>query len=428
MNFYIISIILFTFVLSNDDYLNTQVLFDTGEYIEARDMFEVITEKNEDIFYLGFQIYYKLDDLNKANEYLQQAVKANEDKYMEEGDNLGLFINELKNAKVTLDNGFFEEAIEELELLLSKYPDNSIVNFRLGYAYKEKKNYDKAAQYFKEAKKINPYNSTYSDVIVTLAKIQESLGQDEYTRQDYQLALNYFNKALDYEPTYAPVMFRIGNIYYKIKDYDLAIEYYRDGIKYSDLSPKKYKYLNQLGKFYTKANNNEKALEVFVKVLDIQPGYVPALFEKAKIFNSQGNVNDSKTLLLQITNIDPTYVSSYELLMDIEKDLKNYDQALTYGSMCLDFNSTSHTVNARMATIYNEIGNFEKAKKYAKDSTKTKRKYAPALFELGFAEMSLCNKIAAKDAFNKAKLDKRFRKIANDYIKNLDLYTKECNN
>ena len=113
--------------------------------------------------------------------------------------------------------------------------------------------------------------------------------------------------------------------------------------------------------------------------------------------------------------------------MDIEKDLKNYDQALSYGAMCLDFNSTSHTVNARMATIYNEMGNYDKAKSYAKASTKTKRKYAPALFELGYAEMSLCNKIAAKDAFNKAKLDKRFRKVANDYIKNLDLYTKECN-
>ena len=250
MKFYIITIILFTFALANEEIINTQVLFDSGEYIEAKDMFETITEKNEDIFYLGYQIYYKLDDLNKANEYLQQAVKANEDKYIEEGDNLGFFINELKNAKVTLDNGFFEEAIEELELLLDKYPNNSIVNFRLGYAYKEKKNYEKAAQYFKEAKRINPYNLTYSEIIVTLAKIQESLGQDEYTRQDYQLALQYFNKALEFDSTYAPVMFRIGNIYYKIKDYDLAIEYYRNGIKNSDLSPKKYKYLNQLGKFF----------------------------------------------------------------------------------------------------------------------------------------------------------------------------------
>ena len=41
---------------------------------------------------------------------MQLAVKANEYKYIEEGDNLGLFINELKNAKLTLDNGFFEEA------------------------------------------------------------------------------------------------------------------------------------------------------------------------------------------------------------------------------------------------------------------------------------------------------------------------------
>ena len=78
MKFYIIFLTLFTIALANEDYLNTQVLYDSGEYVEARDMFEVITEKNEDIFYLGYQIYYKLDDLNKANEYLQQAVKANE--------------------------------------------------------------------------------------------------------------------------------------------------------------------------------------------------------------------------------------------------------------------------------------------------------------------------------------------------------------
>ena len=60
MRFYII-IILFTLALTNNDFINTQVLFDTGEYNEARDMFETISEKNEDIFYLGYQIYYKLE-------------------------------------------------------------------------------------------------------------------------------------------------------------------------------------------------------------------------------------------------------------------------------------------------------------------------------------------------------------------------------
>ena len=79
-----------------------------------------------------------------------------------------------------------------------------------------------------------------------------------------------------------------------------------------------------------------------------------------------------------------------------------------------------------MSTIYNELMDFEKAKIFAKKSTKINRKYAPAHFELGYAEMSLCNKVAAKDAFSKSKLDKRFRKISNDYLKNLDAYMAEC--
>ena len=79
-----------------------------------------------------------------------------------------------------------------------------------------------------------------------------------------------------------------------------------------------------------------------------------------------------------------------------------------------------------MATVYNEISDFNKGKEFAKSATKINKKYAPAHFELGYAEMSLCNKVAAKDAFNKSKLDKRYRKISNNYLKNLDAYMSEC--
>ena len=48
----------------------------------------------------------------------------------------------------------------------------------------------------------------------------------------------------------------------------------------------------------------------------------------------------------------------------------------------------------------------------AKKSLEIKRNYAPAYFELGIAEKSLGNKIAAKDAFEKAKKDRNWRKSA----------------
>ena len=41
--------------------------------------------------------------------------------------------------------------------------------------------------------------------------------------------------------------------------------------------------------------------------------------------------------------------------------------------------------------------------------------------------MYLCNFIAAKDSFTKAKKDRNFRQSADSYLKNFDYYTKDCN-
>ena len=82
-----------------------------------------------------------------------------------------------------------------------------------------------------------------------------------------------------------------------------------------------------------------------------------------------------------------------------------------------------------MAGLYNELGEYEKAKTSAKNSMKIKRNYAPAAFELGIAEISLCNKVAAKEAFNKAKRDRNYRKAASSYLKpeNFEHYSSHCN-
>ena len=252
---YIIQILItFTLLFSSDDLLNAELLYEEGNFSEARLLFNSVSDDSEEYCYLGYKIFYAMDDLNKANEFLQGAINLNEDKYIDEGALLGIFINEIKNAKVTLDNNFIDEAIDELILLLDKYPNNSIVFYRLGYAYKEKKDYDNAAKYFSLAYNNDPHNSTYKDMLVTLAKIQEKNGKDEYDIQNYQLSLEYFNKALEYDSTYYPVMFRIGNIYYKIKDYDKAIEMYKKGLENPEILRNTYKLMNQLGKFYTKVN------------------------------------------------------------------------------------------------------------------------------------------------------------------------------
>ena len=62
--------------------------------------------------------------------------------------------------------------------------------------------------------------------------------------------------------------------------------------------------------------------------------------------------------------------------------------------------------------MYNLQKQHEDAKKAAKDCLNIKRSYAPAYYELGVSEKALGNKVAATDAFEKAKKDKNWRKSA----------------
>ena len=71
-----------------------------------------------------------------------------------------------------------------------------------------------------------------------------------------------------------------------------------------------------LGKCYVALNEPEKALLFFDKTLDINPDYLNAIFEKAKINQSMSNIDESMDYLNEIITIDKSYYRAYELLID----------------------------------------------------------------------------------------------------------------
>ena len=418
---FLINSILFSSVSFDE----VESLFLSDSVIEAQSMLGLIEEKDEKFYYLSYQIYLKLDDLNNANKSLQLAIEDNVDKYSEEGAILGDLINDLKNVSKTLSSGFVLEAIEETEVLLKKYKNNSIVQYRLGYAHKENKDYENAIIYFNKAKELNPYNSLYQDEITYIANLEILKGKEAYDVKDYQTALEHFNKALSYDPQNTSAMFRIGNIYYAIQDYVKASEILEQGV---ELQPKNYKVLYMISKCYIALDDSDKALSFLEKAIIIKPDYTKAFFEKAKLYKSKGDIDKTKSILNDLIELDAGYYRAYELLMDLEINSSNLDNAISYANMALKASPDAYTILARLSSVYNEKLDYNKAKYNAKLSLRNKKNYAPALFELGIAEMNLCNKLAAKDAFTKCKRDRNYRKTATNYLKteNFDYYTKHC--
>ena len=71
--------------------------------------------------------------------------------------------------------------------------------------------------------------------------------------------------------------------------------------------------------------------------------------------------------------------------------------------------------------------NSTNAKKFAKQSLKINKKYGGSHFELGYAELYLCNKSSGIKSLKKAgKLDKRYRSEVKRILKNVKDITKHC--
>ena len=116
-----------------------------------------------------------------------------------------------------------------------------------------------------------------------------------------------------------------------------------------------------------------------------------------------------------------------DAISDVMKENNDLDNAVFNFEKALDTDGKAYKVHSRLASVYNTQEKYEDARTSAKECLRMKRNYAAAMCELGIAEMNMCNKVAAEDAFTKAKKDRNYRKFAGDYLKNLNYYTRDCN-
>ena len=91
-----------------------------------------------------------------------------------------------------------------------------------------------------------------------------------------------------------------------------------------------------------------------------------AFFEKAKLFKSKGDIEATKSILNELIEIDSGYYRAYELLMDLEISASNLDNAVSYANKALKASPDAYTILARLASVYNEKLDYNKAKDNAK--------------------------------------------------------------
>ena len=163
---------------------------------------------------------------------------------------------------------------------------------------------------------------------------------------------------------------------------------------------------------YRGTGESEEAINHYNQAISINSNYHQAYYSLGATLLSNGDLENARVALNSAIQLAPDYAKAYGALGTVDQELGEIDSAINNFLQAVTLDAKSFKIYYRLASAYNLQKQYEYAKKSAKDCLNIKRNYAPAYFELGISEKALGNKVAATDAFEKAKKDKNWRKSA----------------
>ena len=415
---------------STESYQQTKDALNSKNYeLALNTILELIKNNlnNDEFYYLASEIYYAIGDLDNSNANILNAIEIENDNkaYRKYQKKLEKLKSATKSAQKTFDNGYIDESIAEYNLLIQEFPNSPISHYSLGLIYLKTNNYKLAVQNFNQAIEINPYKSEkYNKSIISISQRLAKSGDDKFRIKEFNEALALYLESVAYYPEFVAVLYRITNVYQQMNDYENAKIYAEKILIYDD---NHYKVMKTLGDLYYKLEDIEGSLKFYNKSITTNSNYYKAYYSLAKVLNEQGDSAEAIAGLDKAISINPHYDKAYILLGVIYSDNSDYVKAIYNFNKAIDIKDNNYKLYGRLAETYNKSEKYSKAKVSAKESLKIKHNYAGAFFELGYAELSMCNKVASIDAFEKAKKNKTYRKSAKHYLDNMNqIFAKNC--
>jgi len=420
----LISVFLFA---QADQFSEAQKAVESGQYPDALAKVEAALSSSgddADLLLLGAQIAVKLDDLNKAKDFMVKAntVDPKNVDIINYWEKLKTLSDLMSYGQKTFKMASYDEAMESFDSTIVKFPDFALGYYMKGQVYYRQDNFDDAVANYKIARKLNPFEEKYSKAISAIASKLYNEGNDQQRRKKYQDSIPKYKKALEYDPTLSQALFRISYAYYKLSDFAEAKNYLN---KLVEQDPGHAEARKLLGDIYAKENDFETAVEWYKKATEIKPDYTKAYYSEGKILQTLGKNDEAIVVLDKAVELDPTYYRAYELLGIIHQEKNENDAAILNYRLAIKNNKKPYSAYWRLASVYNIEDKCDQAETAAKAALDLKPNYAAAYFELGLAEKCLGKKVAALESWKKILDDREWGKSAQYELKK---YYKELEN
>ncbi|MCK5215129.1 MAG: tetratricopeptide repeat protein [Candidatus Omnitrophica bacterium] len=181
-------------------------------------------------------------------------------------------------------------------------PDNFSCYYNLGRLYTNRKQFDRAMEYFTKAASLNHYK-----VYLTY----DAMGTVNRERGNFEKAAAYYRKAIDYRPNHVPAYNHLGNIYREMGKLDQSLAVLQ---KATQMNPYNAQGYYSLGLTYLLKKQYKEAESAFLKTLEISTEHQHAHFHLAVINKIKGDIPQAKEWLRKGFPLKKDYQRAYEEL------------------------------------------------------------------------------------------------------------------
>lgn len=193
-----------------------------------------------------------------------------------------------------IQQGDLRGGLEKLLEASKLDPENANIHNELGLAYRDLRAYEKSTAHFKRALVLQPefpeaqnnlgtlylllgewdlaiacFQRAVSDILYRTPHFSyNNIGLAYYNKGDYQRAIENYQKALRFFPSYSLCYENLARAYEATKSFQAAIESYNKSISYGPNYPSPHFYLARL---YLRLDRNDEAARELKLTMEIDP-------------------------------------------------------------------------------------------------------------------------------------------------------------
>ena len=242
---------------------------------------------------------------------------------------------------------------QAVEMALEQHPESNILKIKYARQYLLENDAQRA---FDIMQHVERNEDDDPDYFLTLGSCLAALGKSKEALENYFSALPYFDEDEKYDLYNA-----IAYEYQRMREYDLALEFYNKALPYTDEIDTIY---HEIRCCYLSAGRKEEAIAYFQRLVDKDPYNSKAWTNIGDVYRMMGQYEDSIDPYEFALSIDPQDLWSNMHLADIYYDLGRYKEAIDTLEEALRNGVETSMIHTTIGDCYYRINDLQTAEEH----------------------------------------------------------------